>query len=75
MLVVNKHFVQEDEGVFLNKEGKEIFIQELESKMKSIITVKQIPYTYERLVNQEVYKLEKSILEKEYQYKPYKHQN
>lgn len=75
MISAKKHFQnQEDpEGVYLNKEGKEILIQELEWKLKQIITVNRKQYTYERLMYREIRNLEKSFLE-ETKYIPFKYQ-
>jgi len=69
-----RHFVQENGGVFLNTEGKRLFISEFEEKMQQVITIGNQPYTYERLIMNEIKKLGKSFLGEEV-YKAYKHQN
>ena len=63
----------EQNGIYLNKTGKAIFLKELDRKLRQIITVGKVEYTYERLMYQEVRKLEKSILYGT-QYKTFKYQ-
>lgn len=63
----------EKNGIYLNKEGKIILLNELDRKLRQIITVGKVEYTYERLMYQEVRKLERSILDG-IQYKPFKYQ-
>lgn len=74
MIVKNKHFQREEQGgVFLNQIGKQIMLQELECKLKKIITIKDISYTYERLIYREIKKIENSLLTGD-TYKAFKHQ-
>jgi len=74
MISAGQHFEkQEKDGIYLTKEGKRIFLQELNRKMQQIITVDHQQYTYERLLYQEVRNLERSLLENE-KYKPFKYQ-
>ena len=74
MIAKNKHFQREELGAtFLNNDGKQIMIQELERKMNQVITVASIKYTYERLIYQEIKNLENSFL-KGQKYKPFKYQ-
>lgn len=74
MISEKHHFVKDGEGVFLNVEGKKLFVSEFEEKMHKIISVKEQEYTYERLIQQEIKNLGNSILHGE-PYKAYKHQN
>lgn len=48
-------------------------IQELERKMRQVITVDDMRYTYERLIFQEIKNLESSFLNGNI-YKPFKYQ-
>lgn len=73
MISAEKHFEKVGKGVFLNKEGKKIFLQELEYKMKQSIKVGEQKYTYEQIVFQEIRKLEKSLVY-DFKYKPFKYQ-
>lgn len=69
-----KHFVEDNGGVFLNTEGKRLFINEFEEKIRQTITINEQQYTYDRLIMNEIKKLEKSFLQ-DAPYRPYKHQN
>ena len=71
---VEKHFMNNNGGIFLNTEGKKLFLNEFENKMNQIITLHEQPFTYERLIMNEIKKLEDSFL-RETPYKAYKHQN
>jgi group II intron reverse transcriptase/maturase len=74
MISKEKHFEKaENNGIYMNKEGKIILLQELDRKLRQIITVGKIEYTYERLMYQEVRKLESCLLNG-MQYKPFKYQ-
>lgn len=69
----NVHFEEgEDGGIYLNKEGKQIFIRRLEQKIYQKITVETEPMTYDTLMRREVQKLFKAIFYGE-NYKPYKY--
>ncbi len=72
MISSKLHFESYEDGVYLNKEGKRIFLYELNSKMQQKIKVGGNEYTYERLVFQEVKKIELDMLG-ENKYKAYKH--
>ena len=73
-ITTDKHFVEDNGGVFLNTEGKKLFLNEFENKMNQIITIHEQPFTYDRLIMNEIKKLETSFLQQT-TYKPYKHQN
>lgn len=75
MISGKRHFQKEEdiEGTFLNKEGKNIFIREMEWKLKQVLTVNGQQYTYERLINREVRNLERNLLNGE-KYVPFKYQ-
>lgn len=73
MLSAAQHFQRMDNGVFLNNEGKKIFLQELEYKIHRIITLDTQKYSYEQVIFEEIKKLEKSFLSGQ-KYKPFKYQ-
>lgn len=73
MITSDEHFTKENDVVFLNTEGKRIFIKELEWKMKQAVTVEGEQYTYERLLHREIHNLEQGILDN-IKYKPFKYQ-
>lgn len=73
MITSDEHFTKENDAVFLNAEGKRIFIKELEWKMKQAVTVDGEQYTYERLLHREIHNLEQGILDN-VKYKPFKYQ-
>lgn len=67
------HFERVDNGaVYLNKDGKRIFIEEFEEKMADKIKVKDRTYTYKQLIEDEVRHFQKYISRGE-KYKPYKY--
>lgn len=73
ILDVSIHFEsQENNGVYLNKEGKRLFINELMRKMYTKITVNNKLMTYEALIRNEIWKIYRMI-ERGEPYKPYKY--
>jgi len=63
-------FERDTEGVILKEKGKKCFVEQLEEKLKTTITHREIgrPVSYRRLIRLELYKLEKHLMgEKEYQ--------
>ncbi|MEM3360877.1 MAG: subtype I-B CRISPR-associated endonuclease Cas1, partial [Candidatus Bathyarchaeia archaeon] len=56
-------------GVYLNENGKKIFVEQYENKLKQIISYgKRIRASYQRIIRLELYKLEKHLIgEKEYE--------
>ena len=72
-LQASQLFQKEDSGaIYLNKEGKRIFIRAFEDKLADRITVKDINYTYKQLIEAEVQKFHCYIAKGE-KYKPYKY--
>lgn len=59
-------------GVYLSKEGKNIFLQMYEEKLKSKITVKGKEISYYQLLEREVQSYKNFLLRDE-SYKPYKY--
>ena len=69
MITIND-FERDTEGVIIKEKGKKSFVEQLEEKLKTTITHREIgrPISYRRLVRLELYKLEKHLMgEKEYQ--------
>ena len=59
-------------GVYLNKQGKRVFIEQFEQKLADHITIKGKEYTYGQLMEEEVRRFLRGIMERE-KYKPYKY--
>jgi len=69
-MITISDFERDTEGVILKEKGKKCFVEQLEEKLKTTITHREIgrPISYRRLVRLELYKLEKHLMgEKEYQ--------
>ncbi len=68
-----EHFEKEDNGgVYLNIEGKKLFIRELEHKLSSKISVNGQKISYDNLMKEEVHKIVKVVQDNE-KYKPFKY--
>ncbi len=67
------HFSYEGEAVYLNGEGKTLFLQELEDKLRAQITVGDIQTSYEGLIRREINKIYRTVVYGE-KYKPFKYQ-
>lgn len=72
----DEHFeyISSNKGIYLNKEGKTIFIEGLEKKLYSKIKVEGHSYTYDSLIRREIRKLEKYIEDDTVKYKPYRYE-
>ena len=69
----NLHFEEKETGaVYLNKEGKRIFIRAFEEKMSDMIKLGERSYTYKQVIEEEIRKFQRYIV-KEEKYKPYKY--
>lgn len=72
--IQSRHFDNQANGCFLNKNGKEIFLRALEEKLKETIQHrvlnKKVSYKY--LLRLECYKVSKYLLHMETEYKPFK---
>lgn len=67
------HFEEKDSGVvYLNKEGKKIFIKVFEEKLADKIKMGDKMYTYKQVVEEEIRKFQRYIVKDE-KYKPYKY--
>ena len=67
-----EHFEQEEEGTFLSKTGKVIFLKMYERKLKETLVLKGKRYTYRNLMQLEVQNFKNEILNGE-KCKPYKY--
>ena len=68
-----EHFeAAENGGVYLNKSGKRIFIEEFDRKLETVLTYKGRNVTYRQLMQEEVRQFQRYILSGE-KYKPYKY--
>lgn len=66
------HFEKRNNGVFLNKEGKYIFIEQLNKKLNSTITINNKKASYQEILQQEVLKLLRYFKYNE-EYEPFKY--
>lgn len=71
-MLTSKHFDRKLGGMLIKDEGKKIFIQEFEEKLKTTINHKRLgrQVSYRRLIRMELYKLEKHFIEEEL-YEPF----
>ncbi|NMB95374.1 MAG: type I-B CRISPR-associated endonuclease Cas1, partial [Clostridiaceae bacterium] len=60
----SRHFDKKMDGIYLNDQGKKIFINELNNKLASTLSYKPLgrSVSYKRLIRLELYKLEKHII-------------
>lgn len=69
-MLTAKHFDKKTDGILLKDEGKKIFIQEIEDRLKTTINHKGLgrKVSYRKLIRMELYRLEKHLIgEEEYQ--------
>ncbi|WP_289782438.1 type I-B CRISPR-associated endonuclease Cas1b, partial [Thomasclavelia cocleata] len=69
---VKVHFEKINNGVYLNKEGKYIFIDQLNKKLNSIITINNKKISYQEILRLEVLKLLRYFKYNE-EYEPFKY--
>ena len=73
MIHASEHFEKtEDGGIYLNKEGKQIFINELENKVYQKQTEENLPRTYDTRIREEIHKIFRFVCHDE-KYKPFKY--
>lgn len=73
MIHASEHFEKtEDGGIYLNKEGKQIFINELENKVYQKQTEENQPRTYDTRIREEIHKIFRFVCYDE-KYKPFKY--
>jgi CRISPR-associated protein Cas1 len=68
----SKHFDKKGNGILLKDEGRKIFIQEMDNRLKTTINHKRLgrKVSYRRLIRMELYKLEKHLIG-EQKYEPF----
>ena len=68
-MIDKNDFERDSEGIFFKDSGKRRFVEELDKKLETTITHREIgrPVSYRRLIRLELYKLEKHLMEE----KPY----
>jgi CRISPR-associated protein Cas1 len=69
-MLTGKHFDKRAGGILLKDEGRKIFIQEMDNRLKTTINHKKLgrKVSYRRLMRIELYKLEKHLIgEQEYE--------
>ena len=65
------HFEEKESGaIYLNKEGKRIFIKAFEEKLADKIKLGEKTYTYKQIIEEEIRKFKRYIVK---EYKPYKY--
>jgi CRISPR-associated protein Cas1 len=71
-MITSKHFDRKTGGILLKDEGRKIFIQEMESRLRTTISYKSLgkKVSYRRLLRLELYKLEKHFIGEE-EYRPF----
>ena len=73
MIHASEHFEKnEDGGIYLNKEGKQIFINELENKVYQKQTEENLLRTYDTRIREEINKIFRFVCYDE-KYKPFKY--
>lgn len=71
-MITKKDFKKESGGLMLKESGRRVFVEELENRLKTTITHREIgsPVSYRRLLRLELYKLEKHLMG-EVSYEPF----
>ena len=73
MIHASEHFEKtEDGGIYLNKEGKQVFINEFENKVYQKQTEENQPRTYDTRIREEIQKIFRFVCYDE-KYKPFKY--
>ena len=70
--MLGTEYFEQEEGTFLSKTGKVIFLEMYERKLKETLVLKGKRYTYRNLMQLEVQNFKNEILNGE-KYKPYKY--
>lgn len=69
-MLSGKHFDRKAGGILLKDEGRKIFVQEMDNRLKTTINHKKLgrEVSYRRLIRMELYKIEKHLIgEQEYE--------
>lgn len=65
-------FEEYNQGVYLSKSGKKIFLEQFEKKLNEALVIKGKKYTYRELMILEVQNFKNEVIKKE-KYRPYKY--
>ena len=66
------HFESRDNGVYINNDGKKIFIREYQEKLQETMVIKGKKMSYENIMRKEIYKLLDSI-RNDYEFKGFRY--
>jgi len=71
-IIKPQHFEEKLDGIVLNEKGKELFIKEMDERLKSTFEHKKLGrhVSYRHLIRLELYKIEKHLIGEE-EYKPF----
>jgi len=71
-IIKENNFLKELNGIYLNEEGRKIFVEEMDKKMRTVIQHKKLKrkISYRTLIRMELYKVEKHLLGDE-EYEPF----
>lgn len=71
-IISSKHFDKKSGGIFLKDDGRKLFLQEMDNRLKTTINHKRLGrrVSYRRLIRMELYKLEKHLIG-EQDYEPF----
>ena len=69
---VEEHFEEKEGGIYLNQEGKRLFLEEFEEKMRDVLVVRGKKFTYRKLLEHEIYAYQRFVMEGS-SYRPYKY--
>lgn len=71
-IIKAQHFENRVDGIVLNEKGRELFIKEIDERLKTTFNHKKLGrnVSYRRLIRMELYKLEKHLMGEE-EYKPF----
>lgn len=67
-----EHFERKNDGVYLNKDGKRLFLEAFEKKLQDKLVVNGKKSTYRRLIENDVFGYQRYIMTRE-SYKPFKY--
>lgn len=71
-IIQKQHFESKIDGIVLNQKGRELFVKELDERLKTTINYKHLGrnVSYRTLIRLELYKIQKHIIGEE-EYKPF----
>ncbi|MEO0306132.1 MAG: type I-B CRISPR-associated endonuclease Cas1b [candidate division WOR-3 bacterium] len=71
-MIQERHFMDEMGGIFLNENGRKIFVEEMDNKLRATIKHRKLGrhVSYRTLIRMELYKIEKHLISDE-EYEPF----